>query len=277
LRNRRSIAREILIVLAVAAVLGIAALAAQRLLVPRTPPHADLAKGLDESLGSLMRKQIGVTRQLIEVPLVHDAFAVIADRLREALPEPHASFEVLVLQSPEINAFTLPGDIVCVDTGLIREMQSADEMASVLGHELSHAVNRDPLALLARRFGMAALFAAISGGQGGSVLANLAQTLVDVRYGREAEDRADAFSVRLLAKAGIPPGAFADALERIRDSGRKAPGLLKYLDLHSSIDTRIARARDLAGSLAVAPRPLSVDWKALVEALPRSDGLEKKL
>jgi len=276
LRDRRPVAREILIVLAVAAVLGLAALAAQRLLVPRTPLHPDIAKRLDASLGSLMRRQIRVTRQVIEVPLVQEAFAVIAMRLREALPEPHASFEVIVLESPEINAFTLPGDIVCVDTGLIRELGSAEEMAGVLGHELSHAANRDPLALLARRFGMAALFSTLSGGQGSSVLANLTQTLVDVRYGREAEDRADAFSVDLLAHAGIPPGAFADALERIRDSGPKAPGLLKYLDFHSPIDMRIARARDLAGSLAVAPGSLSVDWEALVEALPDSGDSGRK-
>jgi predicted Zn-dependent protease len=276
LTGRRSIVREIIVIIAAAAVLALAAFAAQRLLVPRRAAQSDIAKGLDESLGSLMRTQIRATQKEVDVPRVSKGFAVIAKRLRDALPETpgtggvsiRMSFEVIVLQSPEINAFTLPGDTVCVDTGLIREMRSAEEMAGVLGHELSHAYNRDPLTMLMRRIGVAALLNAVSGGQGGAILGSMAQTMVDVRYGREAEDRADGFSVRLLARAGIPPDSFANALERIRDSGPKAPGLLKYLDPHSPIDERIARARDLSRRQDFTPRALGVNWAALVEALP---------
>jgi predicted Zn-dependent protease len=274
LRNRRSLVREILVIVAVAVVLGLVAFGAQRLLVPRNPVHSNIAKELDENLGALMRNQIHATQRVIDSPRVSKGFAVIAKRLSAALPVPAdgeltgGSFEVIVLESPEINAFTLPGNTVCVDTGLIRELHSAEEMAGVLGHELSHAVNRDPLTMLARRLGMAALANVVTGGQGGAILGSLAQTMVDVRYGREAEDRADEFSVRLLARAGIAPGAFADALERIRDSEPKEPGLLKYIDPHSPIDERISRARELARRQEVAPRRLPVDWPALVKALP---------
>jgi predicted Zn-dependent protease len=183
------------------------------------------------------------------------------------VPEPR-NFQVIILQSREINAFALPGDTICVNTGLIRELHSAEEMAGVLGHELSHAVNRDPLTLLSRRLGIAALINVMSGGQGGTILSDAAQTLVDVHYGREAEDRADDFSVTLLARAGIPPDSFADALERIRDADPKELGLLKYIDPHSPIDQRISKARDLARRQAFTPRPLGVDWDALVQALP---------
>ncbi len=276
LRIRRSVVREIAVVLAAAAVLGAAALAAQRLLVPRNPVTSDIAKGLDESLGSLMRGQIRATQKVVESPRVSKGFAVIAKRLTAALPGAAGGggaalqrrFEVIVLQSPDINAFTLPGDTVCVDTGLIRELHSAEEMAGVLGHELSHAVNRDPLTLLVRRIGMAALVNAVTAGQGGAVLGTMAQTMVDVQYGREAEDRADEFSVRLLARAGIAPGSFADALQRIRDAAPKRPGLMKYLDPHSPMEERIARARELSRSQHFTSRRLSVDWAALVEALP---------
>jgi predicted Zn-dependent protease len=276
LRSGRSLVREVLIIAAVAAILGLAALGAQRLLVPRNPVHSDIAKDLDTRLGSLMRNQIRATHRVIDAPRVTKGFAVITKRLSAALPEPFEAegrgkgrtLEVLVLESPEINAFTLPGDTVCVDTGLIRQLHSAEEMAGVLGHELSHAVNRDPLAMLARRMGMAALVNLVSGGQGGALLGNMAQTMVDVRYGREAEDRADEFAVRLLARAGIAPGAYADALQRIKDSNTKEPGLLKYIDPHSPIDERISRARDLARGQDFSPRRLGVDWSALVEALP---------
>jgi predicted Zn-dependent protease len=133
LKDRRSVVREIAILLAVAVVLAAAAFAGQRLLVPRAAISPDIAKGLDERLGSLMRNQIRATQKVIDLPLVNKGFAVIAGRLHAALPEsPGAEgafqgirFEVIVLQSPEINAFTLPGGTVCVDTGLIRELHSA--------------------------------------------------------------------------------------------------------------------------------------------------------
>ncbi len=175
--------------------------------------------------------------------------------------------DVLVVKSPEINAFTLPGRVICVDTGLIRELKSADEMAAVLGHELSHVVNRDPVALLGRQIGMAALATVVTRGQGGAMLERIIQTMVNVHYGREAEDRADAFSVHLLAQAGIPPASFSAALARIKESARKEPELLKYIDPHSPIDSRIEKARKQAGQENIAPRALPVDWKKVIRVL----------
>jgi predicted Zn-dependent protease len=266
-RTRRGVLREAGIILAAAVVLALAAFGAQRLFVPKTPA-SDIARKLDDGLGMLIREQVRATRNVIDAPAASDDLAVIVKRLRDALPEPKPAFEVMILQSPEINAFTLPGNTVCVDTGLLRALASADELAGVLGHEMSHAVNRDPLTMLMRNLGVAALLNVISGGQGGAVLANMAETLVNMRYGREAEDRADDFSVRLLARAGIPPEAFAYALARIKDTASKEPGLLKYLDPHSPIDQRIARARELARKQVVSPRPLEIDWAALVKGLP---------
>jgi len=265
--RRRGVLRDVLILAAAAAVLAAGALGVQRLLLPRAPA-GDLAAKLDRGLGSLMRDQIRATRTLVDAPRATDGLAVIVNRLRDALPDPKPDFEVMIVQSPEINAFTMPGDTICVYTGLLRAMDSADELAGVLGHEMSHAVNRDPLTMLARNLGVAALLNVISGGQGGAVLGNMAETLVDMHYGREAEDRADDFSVRLLARAGIPPEAFARALEQIKESAHKEPGLLKYLDPHSPIDERIARARAFAGKQTVQVRPLGVDWQRLLKALP---------
>ena len=140
-------------------------------------------------------------------------------------------------------------------------------MAAVLGHELGHVVNRDPLALLARELGVAAIPGAVSGGQGGALLSNMVQTIVNMHYGREAEDRADVFSVDLLARAGIPrffrqgPGAI----------GATAPGrpdLMKYLDPHSPLDRRMARAKEQARRRRCRARALGVQWRKLVEALP---------
>jgi len=256
------------VILVVAAVLAAAAFGAQRLLVPRRPSSTGITDRLDASLGSLVRDQVRATQRVIDVPVASRDLKLIVRRLRDALPEPRPEIEVMLVDSPEVNAFTIPGNTIYVNTALIKSLASADELAAVLGHELSHAVSKDPLHALVRRLGVAVVLGAATGGRGGGVLTNMAQTMVDMRYGREAEDRADSFSVSLLARAGIPPDSFAEALRQIKDSSPREPEMLKYLDPHSPIDQRIERTRALARQQAVVPRPLGIDWSALIKALP---------
>jgi predicted Zn-dependent protease len=273
------LACELGVVCAAVFLLAIAAFAAQRLVFPRKAASLDVPRTLDDALGPLMRGQIRATQSVVGDQGVNQAFSAIMNRLLPALPVPAGestltvkdrefTVDVLVINSPEINAFTLPGRLICVNTGLIRQMESAEEMAAVLGHELSHVVHRDPVALLVRQIGMATLASVVTGGQGGAVLESMARTMVNVHYGREAEDRADAFSVQVLSRAGIPPDAFAAALTRIRDSARKEPGLLKYIDPHSPIDRRIEKARKQAGQEKAVPHALPVDWNKLILMLP---------
>lgn len=267
---RGRLARELVVIGATLALLALAAFAGQRLLFPRQAPTPDIAQSLDDALGPLILQQIRSMQRQVEESEVDEVFAAIMGRLLPAMPGRPMKVEVLVIDSPEINAFTLPGRVICVNTGLIRELKSAEELAAVLGHELGHVANRDPLTLLARQMGMSALVAAVTGGQGASVLSSMTQTLVNVHYGREAEDRADAFSVHLLAQAGLPPDSFGKALALIGEAAPKRPGLLVYIDPHSPLDRRIARAEEQARQEQFAPRHLPVDWKSLLEALPHS-------
>lgn len=268
----RRLARELGVVCAVILLLALAAFAAQRLLFPGRAASLDIPQTLDDALGPIMKEQMRATARVADDREVGSAFSAIMGRMLPAIPssaveDRKLTVDVLVIDSPEINAFTLPGRVICVNTGLIRELQSAEEMAAVLGHELSHVVYRDPLALLGRQIGMATLANVVTGGQGAAVLERIVQTMVNVHYGREAEDRADAFSVHLLARAGISPDSFGAALARIKDSARREPALLKYIDPHSPIDRRIEKAREQAGHEQVVPRKLSVDWKRIKRVL----------
>jgi predicted Zn-dependent protease len=266
------LARELGILLAALAILALVAFAAQRLFFPVRRASPDVPRELDDALGPIVRQQVRATRNVVEEPLVETGFSRIMGRLLPALGGSGSTaprIDVLVVDSPDVNAFTLPGGLICVDTGLIRALPSAEEMAGVLGHELSHAVSRNPLSLLARQLGMATIINVVSAGQGGAVMETMVQEMVNVHYGREAEDRADAFSVDLLARAGIEPKAFSRALAHIRDAAPKRPELLKYLDPHSPIDRRIARTEQQANDEKVVARALSVNWQALTKALPR--------
>ncbi len=270
--RRARLLSEIAILAAVVVVLGLAAFAVQKLVVPPRAVTTDIARSMDDALGPLILHQVEMSQSVITNPAVDKAFGVIMDRLRPALERlapGSPAIRIVVIDSPTVNAFTLPGGIICVDTGLIRDLGSAEQMAAVLGHELSHAAHRDPLSLLARQVGVTALAGVLTGGRSGDLARTLAQTLVKVHYGREAEDRADAFSVKLLALAGIPPVSFAQALERIRKAEPKDAAVLQWIDSHSPIDERIARAREQAAGLSVTPRRITVSWPALIRELPK--------
>ena len=264
----RRLARELGILLAAFLALALIALGAQRLFFPTRTASPDVPRELDDALGPIVRREVRRLQKVREEPKVEAGISAIMGRLAPALPKGVGpKIDVLVVDSPDVNAFTLPGGLICVDTGLVRALSTADELAGVLGHELSHAVSRDPLALLARQLGMATVINAVSGGQGAAVMETMVRELINVHYGREAEDRADAFAVDLLAAAGLDPRAFPRALAHIRDAAPERPELLKYLDPHSPIDRRIARAEQRAGAEKTAVRALPVDWRGLVEAL----------
>ncbi len=263
---RRAVFSEAAILVAVVAGLALAALAAQRFLFPRNPAETDLGRRIDAGLAPLVLDQVRATRSVMDDATVTAAFADIIARLEVAAPGMTPAPRVLVVRSPEANASTLPGGIICVNTGLIRIMDTPEEMAAVLAHELSHAAHRDPLSLLARQLGVSALASVLTGGRGSSTLSSIVQTLVNVRYGRDAENRADDFAVDDLAEAGVPPDSFAAALLRLRDEQPRLAGLLTWLDPHDPVDERIQRAQKRAASEKTRMlRPLGVDWAAVRE------------
>jgi predicted Zn-dependent protease len=275
LTARARLAREAVVVLAAVALLAAVAYSVQRYFFSRPVFSPYIPRSLDDALRPVMLRQIRAAGREIADPAVKGAFAAIADRLRPAflrLSPGAPPVTVIVVDSPVINAFTLPGGVVCVCSGLARTLVSGEEMAAILGHELSHVANRDPLALLARRIGISALADIVTAGQGGTVSQGIMQELVNARYTRRAEDRADLFAVDLLFAAGLPPASFAAALARIRDAAPKNPKLLQYFDPHSPVEQRIRRAGERTKGESVRARALDVDWSAVVAALSKEKG-----
>jgi predicted Zn-dependent protease len=269
--RRRFLLKELAVVLAAAALLFAAALAVQRVFFSKPIKTPDVSLAIENALKASMLRQIRAEHKTAVDPKVKAAFAVIDRRLFPLLGNTPYRVEVIVVDSPVINALTLPGGAVVVYTGLIERMESADEMAAVIAHELGHVANRDPLTLLARQIGLSVLANVLTGGQGETVAQNALQTLVSMHYTHEAEDRADAFALEMLPRAGIPPTALADALTRLKNSDGKVPtAFMRYLDPHSPIDTRISRAERAPVPPGFHARALKVDWKGTIAALPKT-------
>jgi predicted Zn-dependent protease len=246
---------------------GVAALAfaGARLAFGNRAGGSDVALDVERGLRPIMRREIGREGTVVSEPAVTGALAAILARLGPNLAPMPLEPELIVVDSPVVNAAALPGGIICVYTGLLRALETPGQLAGVVAHELGHVERRDATTALVRDLGMAAIASAVSGG-GQTAAQSLLAAAIDLRYSRAAEQRADRRALELLREADLDPGVFADALEHLAAVTRSTPELLRWFDPHEDVAARVARAR--AASLPGPHRPLEVDWRAVQSALP---------
>jgi predicted Zn-dependent protease len=129
-------------------------------------------------------------------------------------------WEYCAIESPQINAFCLPGGKIGVFTGLLRLVKNDDQLAAVLAHEVSHAVAHHASERLARaQAGYRGLFA--------------------LSFNREQESEADHIGLFLMTFANYDPQeavAFWNQMERARGSQVRIPEILSD---HPSDERRI--------------------------------------
>ncbi|MDE2274294.1 MAG: M48 family metalloprotease, partial [Gammaproteobacteria bacterium] len=79
---------------------------------------------------------------ILDDPLVHEYIDNLGHDLSSHSDDPTLHFEYFVLNDPEINAVTLPGGFIGVNSGLILATDNEDELAGVMAHETSHVTQR---------------------------------------------------------------------------------------------------------------------------------------
>ncbi len=165
--------------------------------------------------------------------------------LRHAPPRPF-EYEFKIVDQTVPNAFALPGGKIYVSRGLLALVDSEDELAGVLGHEITHAAERHAAARIeiSRRINPLVM--------GWMRAAQIAA------YGRDQERDADRGGQILCAKAGYDPNGIAtflrklDALERYEIGWSRLPF---FLATHPTSPERSALASDRARSLEWARQP----------------------
>jgi predicted Zn-dependent protease len=158
-------------------------------------------------------------------------------------------FTIHVVHSPMINALALPGGHIIVFTGLLEKVDSENELAFILAHEMGHYAHRDHL----RAFGRGMIFTAISATLFGadSPLATMigqALNLTELSFSRSQETWADEFGLQVLNCAYGHAGGATDFFEKIpkeQDPGRFG----HYFASHPANLERIRHIRSFAGEL----------------------------
>lgn len=154
-----------------------------------------------------------------------------------------------LLNSPEINAFALPGGRVHITIGLAKLLKNEAEMAGVLGHEIAHVTARhsNERASDSVLIGIgAAVAGAAVGDESAGKIINQGGELVLMKFSRKQESEADYLGMRYMSKAGFNPIGQKMVMEVLRDAskgGRQA----EIFATHPYPETRIQDIERLLG------------------------------
>jgi predicted Zn-dependent protease len=226
---------------------------------------ATMSPSEERRLGDEAAQEVEQTVGLVRDPKLVGYVRQIGGRLAQAAQRPDITWRFNVADDPDANAFALPGGWVYVTRGLLVLLNSEDELAGVVGHEMAHVIERHA----ARRASAATPFAAIFGVPAailgsfsptlGGIVAGtgkLASSAVLAPYSRDQEREADTRGIVLAAHAGYDPGAlatFLKTLERAEALAGQGSHRQSFFSTHPATPERIGSVEAAARSQPRTP------------------------
>lgn len=147
----------------------------------------------------------------------------IGERLAAKSHRPQLKYTFTVLDSPEVNAFALPGGYIYITRGIMAHLNSEAELAAVLGHEIGHVTARHSVrqysAAMAANVGFtigSILISELASRAGQSLLNTLGSALLS-GYGRDHELEADRLGAEYLARSDYNPKAMIEVVALLKN------------------------------------------------------------
>lgn len=191
--------------------------------------------------------------ELIEDPLITDYVNQVGQRILSHMPPQPFTYRFYVIKERQYNAFAGPGGLVFIYSGLFAAMESEEELAGILSHEISHIANRhlSQRADRSKVIGLATLAGIAAGillGVAGVGAASEAITIgtmaanqsLSLAYSREDEMEADKTGLRYLTDAGYSGKGLLTILKKMRAKRWFGPDEIPtYLLTHPALEDRL--------------------------------------
>lgn len=220
-------------------------------------------------MGEQAHKDVLKEYPALDNPALQAYVDAIGQNLARQSHRPNLKWHFTVVDSPDVNAFALPGGYIYITRGIMAYLNSEAELAGVVGHEIGHVTARHGVRQqsAATAAGVGAILGSIlvpgmNNQAGASLLQTLAQAWT-AGYGREHELESDRLGAQYLAKTGYNPQAMVEvigvlknqetfAAEQAKKEGRQARTYHGTFDTHPSNDARLQQVVGEAGKYAVA-------------------------
>lgn len=195
----------------------------------------------------------------------------IGQKVSKDTERPDITYKFYVLDSPDVNAFALPGGYVYVTRGLVAYANSEAELAAVLGHEVAHITARHSAERYSRgvltSLGAAVISAALDAPDASRAL-GIGSELYIKSYSRGQEHEADDLGIRYLSRAGYDPLAMSRFLSNLNAhtalenklAGRgKSSTVESYFSTHPQTADRINQTITKAGNYPIGSDRINRD------------------
>jgi len=208
-------------------------------------------------LGMDADREIRANVEIIDDPVVSGFVNELGQQLvSEIEPQPFV-YRFRVIKAPTLNAFAIPGGYIYIHSETLQRVDSVDELAGILGHEIAHIHARHYSRLEAKTHaaGLAAqvigMAAAVAVGDPTPAIAGAgASVAMKINFTREYEAEADRLGEIWITRAGYAPDAMTTFLQKIIDTSERFPDSLPpYLATHPFPEDRIAAIDEDAKTL----------------------------
>ncbi len=216
-------------------------------------------------IADFFNKQIFREFDSVNVELTDSVMNVIFERLSKGMDTVSYDYDIYVLESDQVNAFTAFNGQLFIFTGLIEQTESAEELAAVLAHELAHAENRHVIKNLVREIGLNSLILIISGGDP-VVMQEITKMVVSSGFSRNMEREADEFAIQYLKGAQINPNRLTQFFLKLKQKNREIPESLEWISSHPALKERIQFVTENAGD-SIQEIQFNLDWQRFKESL----------
>jgi len=169
----------------------------------------------------------------------------LVDRLAFHWADAPYDFRLEIDDSEIANAMALPGGLIIVTQGLLDEVESENELAFVLGHELGHFRNRDHIRALGRGIVLSMFFAVATGGD----VSNLGLNAADLAlrgFSRKQESKADEFGLALVYTHYGHVNEASRLFSRWDESDDSVLNIVSYMSTHPDSGDRVDNLNDMA-------------------------------
>ena len=210
----------------------------------------------EEWLGDAMAEEVEADFRAVRDPAQTAYLQAIVDRLAATLPDTHIHFRVQLIDSPEVNGFSLAGGRIYLTRKLAAEAKSDDELASVLGHEMGHIASHQFVFETTRD--LKRLMGVTSVGDRADVITKF-QRLTEARLrarstssfdDNDKQEEADHIGVYVVAAAGYRPQSNAEFWDRMFFTKGKSGGTLSdFFGFSKPSERRLGKIQRLIATL----------------------------
>jgi len=219
-----------------------------------------MSESREIELGAEMHQQILQENPVYQNQQLQEYVDEVGQRLAAVSHRPDIDYEFTVIDSPDINAFALPGGFIYINRGLMLYLNTEDQLAAVLGHEIGHVTARHSVrqqaASQSNNVLAGVLVFATGLGSLGETSSLLGGALLS-GYGRDMELESDGLGAEYLANAGYDPLAMVEVIGVLKNhedfTKRTSSGAVSYHGVfatHPRNDTRLQEVVGRANELA---------------------------